>query len=129
MAMFVVTKQDGTVIELPDPKTATPSREPLHSEESGRNQKGRMFLYKVATKRKWTNTWGPLTPEQISLILSAIDDDEYAWFYLTFTDPKTNKEVTGEFYAGPQSSSILWWHPTNSNKRKYSNLNVNFIEL
>ena len=125
MAMFTITKQNGAVVELPDPKTATPSREDIDSSETGRNQKGLMFRYRVATKVKWTNAWGPLTPAQVSTILTAIEDE---WFYLTYTDPKTDALVTGKFYAGPQSVPVLWWNPM-KNKRMYSGLTVNFIEM
>lgn len=126
--MFIVTKQDGTVVELPAPKTATPGSERIRSSESGRNQKGKMFLYTVAPKFKWTNTWGPLTPTQMATILDAVDDDRYEWFYLTYPHPKTQEMVTGEFYAGPYTAPVLWWNPLQG-KKMYAGLNLNFIEM
>lgn len=123
--MFKVRKQDGTLIELPNPQTATPSREDIDGAETGRNQLGQMFRYRVATKTKWTNAWGPLTPTQLSTILNAIEDE---WFYLIYPDPKTNADVEGKFYAGPQSMPVLWWNAA-LGKKMYSGLTVNFIEM
>lgn len=125
MAMFKIRKQDGTVVELPNPKTATFTREDIDASETGRNQLGKMFRYRVATKGKWTNAWGPLTPAQVKTILDAIEDE---WFYLIYHDAKDDAEVEKEYYAGPQSMPILWWNPI-AGKRMYSGLTVNFIEM
>lgn len=125
MAMFKVKKQDGTIIEIPNPKTATFSLEDIDSSETGRNQLGKMFRYRVAKKGKWTNAWGPLTPAELKIILNAIDDE---WFWLIFNDPETDEEVEKEYYAGPKTMPVLWWNPV-LGKRMYSGLNVNFIEM
>ncbi len=125
MPMFVVTKKDGTVIPLKDPQTATLGIQDLDSDEAGRNQKGRNFRYRVAIKHKWTNSWGPLTPKELSELLSAVEDPS---FWLTYTDAKTDKERTAEFYVGDRSMPVLWWNPLRK-KRMYSGLNMNFIEM
>lgn len=125
MPMFVVTKQDGTVIPLKDPKTATPGIQDLDSGEAGRNQQGRNFRYRVAIKHKWTCAWGPLTPAQLSVLLSAVEDES---FWLTYTDPKTNTERTAEFYVGDRTMPVLWWNAAKG-KRMYAGLNMNFIEM
>ena len=120
MAMF---KVNGSQIK--EPKTASYTIQDLDAEDgAGRNQQGLMFRYRVAKKGKWTCAWGPLTPAQMSKLLTAVKDE---FFELTFVDPDTNTERTAEFYVGDRTAAVMWWS-TEKKKYMYSGLTMNFIE-
>lgn len=91
---------DGT--KVPTPQTYGWSLEDLDSEEgTGRNNAtGEMFRDRVATKRKLSFTWPPLSVADTSRLLKALSP---VFITVRYLDAEEGDYVTGTFYAGPKS--------------------------
>ena len=72
--------------------------------ESERNANGTMQRTRVATKRKLTVEWGPLSNSEISKILKAVKD---VFFTVKYPDPEEGKTITKTFYTGDRTSPVL----------------------
>lgn len=74
--------------------------EDLDSEDTARNSLGDLTRDRIAVKHKIALTFIPLFPDELATILTAVKPKEVS---VTYTDPETNTEATGQFYAGPRN--------------------------
>lgn len=80
--------------------------------ETHRNAKGDLVRDRLATKRKLTVEWGPLTQAEVSVILATITD---SFFTIQFPDPALGV-TTKTFYVAARTTpmyrnlggAILW---------------------
>lgn len=63
---------------------------------AGRTVDAEMIRDRVAIKIRWDVTCRPVKAEELSLILSAIEEE---YVTVTYVDPVTNKTVNGTFYS------------------------------
>ena len=94
----------GDYQKVPTPQTYGWSIEDLDSEEgTGRNNAtGEMFRDRVASKRKLSFTWPPLSISETSRLLKALEPE---FISVTYLDAREGDYVTKTFYAGPQSAN------------------------
>ena len=94
----------GDYQKVPTPQTYGWSIEDLDSEEgTGRNNAtGEMFRDRVATKRKLSFTWPPLSISETSRLLKSLEPEFISVKYL---DAREGDYLTKTFYAGPQSAN------------------------
>lgn len=94
----------GDYQKVPTPQTYGWSIEDLDSEEgTGRNNAtGDMFRDRVATKRKLSFTWPPLSISETARLLQALEPE---FISVTYLDARAGDYRTATFYAGPQSAN------------------------
>lgn len=94
----------GDYQKVPTPQTYGWSVEDLDSEEgTGRNNAtGEMFRDRVATKRKLSFTWPPLSISETSRLLKALKPE---FISVTYLDAEEGDYITKTFYAGPKSAN------------------------
>ena len=120
MAILQINK-----IDIADPKTLQWDLYDLDGEDgSGRTQDGLMHRDRVAVKRKLICTWSPMTNEEISVLLKAMDS---IFFTMRYPDAHDGAYREGTFYVGDRSTPLYMW---NAEKKKYlwEGLSANFIE-
>ena len=120
MAILQINK-----IDIADPQTLTWDIYDLDGENgSGRTEDGLMHRDRVAVKRKLNCTWSPMTNEEISVLLKAMDD---VFFTIRYPDAHDGTYREGTFYVGDRSTPLYMW---NAEKKKYlwEGLSANFIE-
>lgn len=120
MAVLQINK-----IDIADPQELTWDIYDLDSEDgAGRNQEGYMFRDRIAVKRKLNCKWGAMEPEEMSVLLKAMDD---VFFTMRYPDAHDGTYREGEFYVGDRSTPLYVW---NNEKQKYlwEGLSANFIE-
>lgn len=107
-------------VKVPTPQTYGWSIEDLDSEEgTGRNNAtGEMFRDRVATKRKLSFTWPPLSIKDTSTLLKALEPEFITVKYL---DARDGDYRTGSFYAGPQSANC-------GHRSRWLGITANLIE-
>lgn len=94
----------------------------IDSQESARNAKGEMNRDRIVSdKRKLNCEWAPLTQDEISTILKAIEPE---FFPIKYWDPKDGL-ITKTFYAGTKSAPMLIMK---DGRPTWEGLKVNFIE-
>ena len=118
MALFSV---NGTA--LPEPKTVEPEIYDITSENTKRNQSGTLLYDYVATKRKFSVTWPPMSAAELASLIQAVP---HGTFTLTFFDMATGTTQTGTFYRGDRKGSLYVY---NSKSKRYENISMNFIEV
>lgn len=115
----------GTYIKVPTPQTYGWSLEDLDSEEgTGRNNAtGEMFRDRVATKRKLSFTWPPLSIEDTSTLLKAINPDGtgQVFIFVRYLDAREGAYLEKPFYAGPQSANC-------GHRARWLGITANLIE-
>ena len=91
-------------VKAPTPQTYGWGWETLNSEEgTGRNNAtGDMFIDRVATKRKLSFTWPPLSVAETSRLLKML---EPVYIEVRYLDAQEGDYVTKTFYCGPQSAN------------------------
>ena len=91
-------------VKVPTPQTYGWSEEDLDAEEgTGRNNAtGEMFRDRVATKRKLSFTWPPLSVADTSRLLKALKP---AFISVRYLDAEEGEYVVKTFYAGPKSAN------------------------
>lgn len=91
-------------VKVPTPQTYGWSEEDLDAEEgTGRNNAtGEMFRDRVATKRKLSFTWPPLSVADTSRLLKALKP---AFISVRYLDAEEGDYVIKTFYAGPKSAN------------------------
>lgn len=87
--------------------------------ESTRNAEGTLTRDRIAIKRKINFEFGIMTKEELSIVLTAVSNSSFS---VTYTDPQSNKDKTGEFYAGDRPV-------TNLLQDLYKDVKFNIIEL
>ena len=110
----------GDYQKVPTPQTYGWSIEDLDSDEgTGRNNAtGEMFRDRVATKRKLSFTWPPLSISETSRLLMALEPEFISVKYL---DARDGDYRTGTFYAGPQSANC-------GHRSRWLGITANLIE-
>lgn len=122
MAIITVKKNDGTVVPLPDPNGYSWSLQDIDADGTGRSQDGETFRDRVAIKRKWTMTWPPLSPEKMSVLLSAVTD---VFFEATGPDALTGDNRTMTCYVGDRTAPA---YSCINGEPLWESLSMNFIE-
>lgn len=89
--------------------------------ESNRNAQGDMIRDRIATKRKLECEWGPLTQNEIQILLSAVSS---VFFTVTFPDPQLGM-VTKTMYVGDRTAPAYQYI---NGEVKWQGLKMNFIE-
>lgn len=106
-------------VKMPTPQTYTWSCEDLDGEEgTGRDANGEMFRDRVATKRKLSFTWPPLSVEETSRLLKALEPE---FISVRYFDAREAQFVERTFYAGPQSAVC-------GHRSRWLGITVNLIE-
>lgn len=90
-------------IELKEPQSMQWDISDLDG-SSGRNQMGRFFRDRIASKRSLSCTWGPLDDREMSELLQMMEE---VFFTLEYPDALTGKKRTGEFYVGNRSVPMM----------------------
>lgn len=95
---------ESELVKVPTPQTYGWSEEDLDSEEgTGRNNAtGEMFRDRVATKRKLSFTWPPLSIADTSFLLNSL---EPVFITVRYLDARAGDYVIKTFYAGPKSAN------------------------
>lgn len=103
MATLKITKNNGTVIQLPEPETLSVGIQDLDSEKSGRNQKGEMFRDRIAVKRKLNIKFLPLSSDDMKKVLNAVSDK---FFTIEYPDPMTGAKKSITAYVGDRTAPV-----------------------
>ncbi|MDV3426667.1 MAG: hypothetical protein LIR50_05690 [Bacillota bacterium] len=90
---------------------------------SQRNANGELIRDRLCVKRKLEMQWQPLTQDEISIILTAVQD---TFFDCTFLDPKDGV-ITKTMYVGDRTAPA-YIVDEESNTGKWNNLKMDFIE-
>ena len=98
MAILVINN-----VEVKDPKVLQVEIQDI-DKNSERNANGTMVRTRVATKRKITVEWSPLSNSEISKILKAMQD---VFFTVKYTDPMVGGTTTKTFYVGDRTAPVL----------------------
>lgn len=104
MATLKITKENGTVVNLPEPATLSVAIQDLDSDKSGRNQKGQMFRDRIAVKRKISCAFLPLTNSEMKTVLQAVSDQ---FFTIEYPDPMTGSNRSMTAYVGDRTVPIF----------------------
>lgn len=91
--------------------------------ESNRDANGNMHRDRITIKRKLDLEWGPLTQNQISILLNAVSS---VFFTVTFPDPQLGM-VSMTMYVGDRTTPA-YKYDTVTNTVKWQGLKMNFIE-
>lgn len=115
----------GDYQKVPTPQTYTWSHEDLDSEEgTGRNNAtGEMFRDRVASKRKLSFTWPPLSISETSRLLKAISPEGKGNEFISvrYLDAYEGDYLIKTFYAGPQSANC-------GHRSRWLGITANLIE-
>ena len=98
MAILVINN-----VEVKDTKVLKVEIQDI-DKNSERNANGTMVRTRVATKRKITVEWSPLSNSEISKILKAMQD---VFFTVKYTDPMVGGTTTKTFYVGDRTAPVL----------------------
>lgn len=88
-----------------------------------RNASATMNIDKIATKRKLTCSWGPLTNTEISTLLTAASASVF--FTVDYPDPLTGANRSSTFYVGDRSAPVCYYI---NGTPFWKGLKMNFIE-
>ena len=108
-------------VEMPSPTGFIPMIMDITKAE--RNSQGKMFIELIATKYKLDVSWGVLTQEEITVLLTAIKPVS---FTVTFLDPESGTDKTITCYKGDRSIPLLTYV---GGVAQWKDFKVNFIEL
>lgn len=109
-------------VDITTPKSYQPSLNDIDG-ETNRNANGDMLRDRIATKRKLEMEWGPLSQDEISTLLTAVQD---TFFDVTFPDPKDGI-ITKTMYVGDRTAPAYLFDEE-SQEAKWKGLKMNFIE-
>lgn len=90
-------------VNVTQPAEVTYNRYDLDSEESFRSLSGEMQRDRVAVKVKLECRWNALTVQQMSQLLSAMED---VFFPIQYFDPLKGDYVVKTFYVGDRSAPV-----------------------
>ena len=110
MAILTITKADGTKVALPDPKSYSWGLQDIDADGTGRNQSGDLFRDRVATKRKLTLEWPPVTD---------------TFFTVAYPDALTGATREMTAYVGDRTTPM---YSLIDGKWLWESLSMNFIE-
>lgn len=84
---------------------------------------GQIVIDRIATKIKLEMSWNYLSPENLSMLLTAISE---VTFNVTYPDPQTNSILTKRFYVGDRNVGMYSYI---NDTPVYVNIGFNFIEV
>lgn len=127
MAMIqICSTQTGTYTDVLDPSEMSFGIQDISDPDAGRDASLQMWKGRIGQKMSIALGWNNPTPAQTAAILTAFDQE---YFWLKFTDPKTNTVVTKQFYAGDRSAPVQQWFIRNGHDMKaYSKVSFTVIE-
>ena len=125
------TEDDDVIYPLPNPQSIQWDMADIEAEgSSGRTQMGTYFRDVIAKKVTVSVSWGLLTDEQMSQILTAIDSDE---FILIYPDAKDGamREMTA--YVSSRTAPMYRCMPSSQSETGdfawvWQGLSINFME-
>jgi len=106
MAMLEVGTTTAKLVECPTPSAMTWGLQDVSAADSGRTDDAKMHKNRIAQKVKWSLVWTTKKPDVVAKILQMFDPE---YFYVRYNDPKTNKMIVKEFYAGDRSAPVEQW--------------------
>lgn len=109
-------------VEIAAPKSYQPSLNDIDG-ETNRNANGDMVRDRITTKRKLEMEWGPLSQQEISILLKAVSSE---FFECTFLDPMDGL-ITKTMYVGDRTAPA-YVYDSESGEMKWKSLKMNFIE-
>lgn len=114
-------KVDNT--DIPCPSKCDIGYQDISAPDSGRTLDSLMHKERVAQKVKLELEWLGVSDEDASTILSAFDPE---YVNITYHDPKTNSNLTKNFYTGDRKGITYWWN--DDSDFTYSSISFNVIE-
>ena len=87
-----------------------------------RNASGTIIIERITTKRKLLLRYNYLTKAQLSDLMLIISD---VFFTVEYPDAKTATLISGIFYVGDRSASMIDYK---NNQPRYRDVNFNLIE-
>lgn len=107
MAMlYIGSSSSGPWTEVLDPSAMEFGISDISASDAGRDESLRMWKAKKGQKQQISMTWNGTTPEQTATLLTQFDAE---YFYLKYTDPKTNAEAIRQFYASDRKAPLQQW--------------------
>ena len=130
MSMFQIgASQNGTYTDILDPSEVTFGIQDISDPDAGRDSSLLMWKGRLGQKMQIALAWNNPSPPETATLLTQFDAE---YFWLRFTDPKTNTTVKKQFYAGDRSAPVQQWFvrdPNNpDNSRTFSKVSVTCIE-
>ncbi len=113
-------KFNNTEIKTPSMLSFKPEK--VWSSNTKRTASGLMVGDVIAIKETITITWNTLSPQQVAQLDAIISN---AFFNVTFMDPRSNTEVTKQFYASTPTYSVYSYV---NNMFKYTGTALDIIE-
>ena len=117
MAMITV---GSTVIK--DPSAMTWGLQDISASDAGRGSDLKMYKGKKGQKVTYALEWWAPTPAEASAILTAFDPE---YITVTIHDPKTNANITKEFYVSDRTAPYQMW---TTNNKMFSKISFTIIE-
>ena len=109
-------------IPLPNPAELQYTTSDMDAEDgTGRNQEGKLFRDRVATKMRITAKWPILSASSVSTILSNVSD---VFFELSYPDESARKTIT--VYVGDRERTVVVCN--SDNNMLIDSLSFAFIE-
>lgn len=108
-------------VEITTPKTFKADVSDIDG-ETNRDANALLHRDRIAVKRKLYLGWQPLTNEEISPILKAVQDE---FFEVEYPDPMEGKMLTKTFYVSDRSAAV---YSCIKGVIKWTDLTMNFIE-
>lgn len=113
-------KIDG--VKIKTPSSFNWSLQDISASDSGRTDDTLMHKNRIGQKRKISLAWNNPTPEDVSIILQAVNPE---YFMVEYPDAMSGQIENREFYVGDRTAPMKIW--TVNNKR-YSQLSFDIIE-
>lgn len=110
-------------VSVSTPKTFKWDDEDIYAEGAGRNAKASFRGDVLASKRKLSLAWGPLTMAKISTLLKASKNKVIE---LEFPDAYEGKNITKSFYKSTRSAAMYKY---TDGEVMWEGLSMNLIEL
>lgn len=83
-------------------------RSDVDGPNAGRNMQGDLIRDRIAIKYRWDVTCRPLTGQELSVVLKAIEPE---WVTLEYDDPVTNTVKTAKFYSNNIPATFAMQRP------------------
>lgn len=108
-------------VDIPAPSDFTFGIQDISKAE--RVASGKIVIDRITTKVKLNMKWNYLTPNQLSMLLTQI---EQVYFNVTYLDPRSNTKQTRQFYVGDRNMGMYSYRNGNP---IYIDIGFNFIEV
>ena len=127
MAMFKISSsQNGTYTDVLDPSEVSYGIQDISDPDAGRDSSLTMWKGKLGQKYTIALAWNNPSPSETATLLTQFDAE---YFWLQFTDPKTNQTAKKQFYAGDRTAPVQQWFMRNGQDLKtFSKVSFTVIE-